>query len=205
VTLSTNVYVLDELVPHELFRYCQTLLSKYDDQGRTWRQMECSDTPDSWASNYPQGTWSIANKLGQGLPAILDITYRPGAPLATAEQASECTSDCDTDEDYHYHPRACWLDIDLDTSYSFTGPHGIGCGQLHALLVAEAGQWLDERNVRWEWRNEFTGEVHGGDERYARLLELGSGGDDATAWFTNIVKPAIEAHATTEGAEVEWS
>ena len=199
MTLSTNVYVLDETGPHELFRHAQTLLSKYDDQGRTWRQQVCSDKP-AYA-----GMWNIGNTVGQGLPAILDIRYRPGAPLHTPEQAAVHQDYCDKDCDGRRHDRPCWLDIDFDTSYGYHGPGGIGCGGLHALLVAELGGWLDQRKLRWEWRDEFTGDVHGGDDRYGRLLELASSGRKATAWFTDIVKPAIEAHAAVSGAGVTWS
>lgn len=208
MTLSTNIYVLDELGPHELFRYCQTLLSKYDEQGRTWRQMACSDEPRKvWGDpDHPReaGRWSISNQIGQGLPAILDITYRPGAPLYTPEQAAQCDKWCADDCDKDHYERACWLDIDFDTAYGYRGPNGMGCGDLHAALVAEVGQWLDKRGLRWEWRNEFTSEVHGGDDRYARLIDLASGGFEATAWFTSTVKPAIEALAAASGAEVEW-
>lgn len=204
MTLSTNVYVLDEVGPHELFRFCQTLLTKYDDEGRTWRQMRCSDEPAHEVWGMP-GAWNISNEIGQGLPAILDIKYRPGGPLRTPEQAAECEEYCGEDCDKDHYYRACWLDIDLDTSYGYRGPNGIGCGALHALLVAEMGNWLDERGLTWEWRNEFTSEVHGGETRYARLLELADGGREANEWFTGMVKPAIEAHARASGAEVEWS
>jgi hypothetical protein len=209
VTLSTNIYVLDECTPHELFRFCQTLLTKYDEQGRTWREQHCSDEPRKaffstglWSD---EGRWSISNEIGQGLPAILDIEYRPGAMLWTPAQAAECDDDCDEGCDKDHYFRACWLNIDFDTAYSYRGPNGIGCGGLHALLVAEVGNWLDARGLAWEWRNEFTGEVHGGETRYAQLLGLADGGRDAAEWFTGMVKPAIEAMAAEHGSEVEWS
>jgi hypothetical protein len=206
VTLSTNVYVLDEVSPHELFRFCQTLLTKYDEDGgyRPWNQQRCSDKPrEDWNGETwtKQGRWSIANQIGQGLPAILDITYHPGGPLTTAEQAEMCTGHCEPDDDYHYHPHACWLDIDFDTAYGYKDERGWGCGDLHAALVAELGEWLDAKGVRWEWRNEYTGEVHGGDDRYVRLIDLGVGGFEASAWFRTTVLPAIAADIAnrTEG------
>lgn len=186
MTLSTNIYVLDETGPHELFRHCQTLLTEHDEQGRTWRQQACSDEP----MKYTPGAWSISNQIGQGLPAILDIEYRPGAPLWTPEQAAECDDDCSEDCGGDHYVRACWLNIDFDTSYGYDH-NGMKCGDLHAVLVAQVGQWLDKRGLRWEWRNEFTGDVHGGDERYARLMDLASGGASATDWFKSTALPAI--------------
>jgi hypothetical protein len=190
VTLSTNIYVLDEVSPHELFRFCQTLLTKYDDEHRPWNRQKCSDKPAHLVWEMP-GAWNISNEIGQGLPAILDIKYRPGAPLR-AEAASH-DEDCDEECSGNYHDRACWLDIDFDTAYGYKDERGWGCGDLHAALVAELGEWLDAKGVRWEWRNEFTGEVHGGGDRYARLIDLGVGGFEASAWFRTTVMPAIAA------------
>jgi hypothetical protein len=204
VTLSTNIYVLDEVDVADLFRFGQELLAKYDDRtppmsadDQKWRER------DSWRGD---GSLGISNEIGQGLPAILDVGFRRGAPLTTAQQAATCTDDCDPDskecgpDGYHYHPHACWADIDFDTAYGYRDSRGWGCGDLHAVLVAEVGKWLDERGVRWEWRNEFNGDVHGGDDRYARLIDLVSGGADASAWFRTSVLPAIATLAAGGGA-----
>lgn len=191
MTLSTHVYVLDEVNVHELFRVCQTLLTKYDDAHRPPHKQRSTDQQGSWQGD---DIWSIRNHLGQGLPAILGITYRPDAPLWTAEDASTHTEDCEEDCDGDHYRRACWADIDFDTAYSARSC-GMGCGQIHAALVAEVGEWLDARNVRWEWRNEFTGEVHGGGDRYERLADLSISGEDAADWTNNTVLPAILRHA----------
>jgi len=205
VTLSTNVYVLDAVEIADLFRFGQELLAKYDDRtppmsadDQQWSERE------GWRGN---GSMMISNKIGQGLPAILDVTFRRGGPLTTAEQAAACTEDCDPDSEeygpdgYHYHPRACWANLDLDTAYGYRDARGRGCGDLHAVLVAEIGNWLDERGVRWEWKNEFTGDVHGGDDRYERLIELVSGGFEASAWLRTTVLPAIAAGVLDAGTE----
>lgn len=190
MTLSTNVYVLDKTDVREVFRFCQGMLSQYDEQMRTPEQQVWSDEERAWGR---PGARSIANRLGQGLPAILDISYRPDGPLREAQ--TECDQDCDPDEcSGMNHARFCWLDIDFDTAYGYRDAVGRGCGDLHAALVAELGQWLDAKGVRWEWHNEFTGEVHGGDDRYERLIDLCSGGFEATAWLRTSVLPAISAH-----------
>lgn len=206
MTLSTNIYVLDKVDVLELFRFCQTLLTQYDDRPIPQKpeNQQSTNEASTWR---PAGSWSIRNHLGQGLPAILDITYRPDGPLTTPEQAEQCTEDCDPadklldpdEERYHYHPRACWADIDFDTAYGYRDSAGRGCGDLHALLVAEVGNWLDQRGVRWEWRNEFSGTVHGDDERYVRLVDLASGGFEASAWMRATVLPAIANSLLDEG------
>jgi len=208
VTLSTDVYVLDEIDPLGVFRFCQGLLAKYDGRSGGPHPQSHNDTQDkSWDgepgefSAKPTDPWTIANKVGQGLPAWLMLHYRPAASLRTAEEAAEHDEDCnipgnddydpdrsDCDGSGYAHRTACWLSVDFDTAYGYKDKRGMGCGDLHAALVAEFGEWLTARRVRWLWRNEFTGEVHEGPER---LVELCSGGFEAQSWFTQTVLPAI--------------
>lgn len=196
MTLSTDVYILDEIDPGEVFQFCQGLLAKYDDRPGTHEQ-EWDDRA-TWRDD---GSRLLGNKIGQGLPAILDVTYRPSAPLATQEQSEAHTEDCDDDGDScrYNHPTACWLNVDFDTAYGYRDKRGWGCGDLHAALVAELGAWLDGRGVDWAWRNEFTGEVHSGPDRAEKLIELVSGGAEAGTWFRTMVVPAILAEAASNG------
>ncbi|TDD54563.1 hypothetical protein E1286_05060 [Nonomuraea terrae] len=202
MTLDTRVYVHDEIAYKDVWLKCNQLIGTKentrfrDEQDKTWRNGESFVEPGN--------AWSIGNLAGQGLCALLDISYRPGAPLRTAEQAAAHDEDiCNLPESSWYdaesgpcdgsdHRPACWLEVSFDTTYGYKGDNGEGCGDLHARLVAELGQWLDGRGVRWTWVNEFTGEVHSG---YERLIDLCSGGFEATAWFRTSVLPAIEAHA----------
>lgn len=200
MTLSTNVYVLDPVDVRELFHFAQGLLTRYDEGKRTPEQQRWSDEERHAVWGEP-GTRSIANKIGQNLPGILDISYRPDGPLRTPEQAAAHDDDCDEDCSGNHYRRACFADLDLDTAYSARFEGGMGCGDLHATLVAAIGKWLDERGIRWEWRNEFTGEVHGGDDRYERLIDLCSGGFEATAWFRTTALPAVLAHIASEGGK----
>jgi hypothetical protein len=194
MTLSTNVYVLDEIDHVEVFRFCQAMLTKYDEQRRTPDQQVWSDSASTWRGD---GIRVIANQIGQNLPGILDITYRSGGPLRAQDAGHD--EDCDETCSGKYHDRACWLDIDFDTAYGAKFDGGMGCGDLHAALVAELGRWLDAKGVRWEWRNEFTGDVHGGPDRYERLIDLVSGGFEATAWYRSSVLPAILVDRITGG------
>lgn len=218
MTLSTNVYVLDEIDPMEVFRYCQGLLARFDDERRPAEAQRWTNRQDmtfnlgEWTTE-PDNPWSLDNEPDQNLPAWLMMAYRPGAPLRTQADAEKHDPDCcnipgatfyDESEplcDGAYHSTACWLDIDFDTAYSYKSG-GRGCGDLHAALVGLLGQWLSEKGVTWKWRNEFTGEVH---DDAASLVELVTGGADASAWLNNIVKPAINAEVESKGGRVEWS
>ncbi|MET7776294.1 hypothetical protein ABZU94_10545 [Streptomyces mirabilis] len=205
MTLDTRIYVLDKADPQETFRFCRDLL------GATDRHVSYDRQDVSYVNGQrliePGSPWTLGNELDQGLPALLDISYRPDAPLRTPEQAAEHDEDicnlpgrdwydaeagpCDGT---HAFNRACWLTVSFDTAYGYSDTRGYGCGDLHAEYVAKLGQWLDERGVRWEWMNEFTGEIHSG---YTRLIDLASGGFQASAWFRTSVLPII----TAEGGE----
>jgi len=176
VTLDTRIYVQNAVDPKLAFVKCNQLLGAHEG-------VRSSDDGHC-----------ISNRPDQGLAAWLMICY--GSPLRDGT-CPRMPHDPDDDEEcWDSHNPACFLEISLDTSYSYTGPDG-GCGDLHARIVAELGQWLDERGARWCWRNEFTGEVH---ERYAGLTELGGGGAEASKWFREIAAPAIAAHIAAGGA-----
>lgn len=213
MTLSTDVYVLDQVDPHEVFAECQRLLSLYDEHHRAPAQQTHEDRQDcTWRGGQrtteASSPWTISNEPCQNLPAWLFVHYRPGAPLRTAEQSAEhdeeiCTlpgcgwwTEGESEAcDGKWHPPACWLSVDFDTAYGYKH-NGMGCGDLHAVLVAELGKWLDARSVRWSWKNEYTGEVHDSAEK---LIELVSGGFEASAWFQTTALPAILASVRDGG------
>ncbi|MFC5744764.1 hypothetical protein [Actinomadura rugatobispora] len=185
MTLNTSVYVLDEINYKYVWVRANQLIGATEatrfrnEQVKTWQNGEGKPEPGN--------AWSIGNNAGQGLCALLDIHYRPDAPLRAKDGGCEwyCDPDC---EDEH-RSRACWLEVSFDTGYGHRDQQGRGCGDLHASLVADLGKWLDERGVRWLWENEFTGEIHSG---YERLIDLCTSGFEATAWFRSTVLPAIE-------------
>lgn len=204
MTLSTDVYILDEVDAREVFRFCQGLLTKYDDprhlapESMQVRDEQDTGTPGVWEVQ-PGNPWSLDNKPDQGLPAWLMSAYRPDGPLRA--EAPGHDEDCDEDCTGKYHDRACWMSLDFDTAYGYRDSRDWGCGDLHAALVAELGEWLTGRGIRWEWRNEFTGDVHIGVDG---LEELGSKGAEASAWFRNMALPALLMHqAESGGGKVE--
>jgi hypothetical protein len=192
MTLDTRIYVHGPVDHREAFVVFNRLLGAHegirfsDEQDKSYRDGE-------WAV-FPDSPWTIANDPDQGLPGWLMIHYRPEAPLRTAAAVAACDEDCEPDCDGTYHSRACHLEVSIDTAYSYHGPDG-GCGDLHARLVAEFGHWLDGKGVRWQWKNEFTGEVHWG---YEGLTELGAGGLAALEWFATAALPAIAAHISED-------
>lgn len=189
--LDTCMYVHDEVKVRDLFAECRRLLGATTE---TWQDRDVSQY-------YGEGVWSIGNDIGQGLPALLDIKYRPHAPLRTDPDA--CTYFCDPSDDedpWHHHTPAMWCEVSFDTAYSYHDSYG-GCGALHARLLFDLGQWLDERGAAWSWVNEFDGAVYGGDDRYRKLSELTRGGQEAMRWFKATVEPVIVAACEQAGAE----
>lgn len=199
MTLNTKIYLHAQVDIPEFFEFCQRALLAFDGNARSLEAVIWSDEDSYWND----GSWARANQLGQGLPAILDLTYRPDAPLLTVEQSEQhndyCNDDGDCDGSSHTPPN--WATVSLDTAYGYSDPHrGWGCGDLHAALIRLFGDYLDKHAVHFSWENEFTGEVHDG---YNNLDDLGAQGANAGEWFRGTVLPMIEAQAAIEGGTVE--
>jgi hypothetical protein len=199
MTLDSRFYALDEVDPHEVFQFCRGLIGATD--RHTFEDRQDITYLQGARLIEPGNPWTISNSPGQGLPAWLMLHYRPGAPLRTADEAAAHDEDCNLPENAgyaeewgpckgEYHRRSCWLTVSFDTAYGYKDDRGYGCGDLHAEYIAKLGQWLDSKGVRWEWENEFTGEIHTG---YSQLVGLASGGFEASAWFRTTVLPAIAA------------
>jgi hypothetical protein len=188
MTLDTRVYVHDRIDYREVFVKCNQLIGAHE--GIEFTDEPIPDYENGERVPGPEGgNWFIWNKPGQGLCALLDVTYRKNAPLRTpGDHSRYCEPDVDECDGTCAPP--CWLEISLDTAYSYRGDQGEGCGDLHAHLVAELGKWLESKGIRWSWKNEFTGEVH---EGYDHLIDLCSGGFEASAWFATSVAPVISA------------
>jgi hypothetical protein len=186
MTLNTNVFVLDPINPHELFAAVLAIVAA-----------ESGQTPEMCRTE-DDGKGTLETTVGQGLCAWFRLRYNGDGPLYTAEQRAAriaihdkwCETDCDGSG--HYDPdlflsRPCAVKFDLDTGYSYRDTKG-GCGDLHARIVGAAGAWLDARSVRWEWENEFTGDVYTGHDG---LDTLGTGGEEAANWMRTSVLPAL--------------
>lgn len=190
MTLDTRIYIHGPVDYREVFVKCNQLIGAHE--GIRFTDEPVADWQDGERKPGPEdGPWTIWNEPGQGLCALLDMSYRKAAPLRRPGDHSRY---CDGPEDGCDGTGACgpcWLEVSFDTAYGYRGPEG-GCGNLHARLVAELGQWLDGKGIRWQWKNEFTGEIHWG---YDRLTDLCDGGAEATTWFRDIVEPAIAAIA----------
>lgn len=197
MTMTTRIRVFDPVDPHEFFRFGQSVLAQRDTKKRPVEEQIFTDKQSEW--EWDKGCWTIANRLGQDLPGIWDVDYRPGAPLFTEDVGHD--DDCDEDCSGNYHDKACWLTASIDTTYSYRDEHG-GCGNLHAWFIAQLINWCNERSAKWEWYDESGGEWYSSAED---LVHLCTSGAAAQNWFRNIVQPAIEADAASRGVKVDWS
>lgn len=143
MTLSTDVYIQGPVDLHALRSVVQAALAEFDEYGRTPDQQLWEGESDTF-----RNSWSTT--VGQGLPAWTFIHY--GSDVAW-RQPNE------VDEDGFVTP-AHFAAIDFDTAYGYRGENGETCSALHVQLMTRVGKWLDEQSVPWQWRDEFTGEVH---------------------------------------------
>ena len=199
MTLNTSIYLHGAVDIPEFFEFCQRALLAFDEQARSLDQVIWSDK-EGWRG---EGSRYRGSQLGQGLPAILDISYRPDGALRTVEAAAKHDEYCNEegDCDGSGHTPAHWAEVSLDTAYGWQDPHrGWRCGDLHAALIRLFGARLDELGVPFSWENEYTGEVHDGCNN---LDELGKASKGAAEWFNNVAMPAIQAHARENGGTVQ--
>ena len=154
MTLSTYVYILDEVDPKEVFDWVNTNLLKVKDPiTETFRDAE----EYSWVADKSSTEMTRWNRVGQGFDAWFITHYREGAPLYVEDQYETE----DFEEPYLTSP-ACYMSLDFDTAYGYRGVDGEGCDDLHASYIVKLHDWLAKKGVRIRWKNEFTGEIFDG-------------------------------------------
>jgi hypothetical protein len=195
MTLNTEVIATTPCDGVEIFHKCRQLLGATGSHPFAEKpEQEWDCTSRAW---HDTDVRHLGNRAGIGLDALLWVYYRPQLePRRTPEEAAAHDENCEPDCDGTgwSHEPACWVEIHFDTAYGFRDEQGRGCGDLHAALLFELGQWFDERNIGWGWQNEFTGEWHY-EDKYEALKELCADGGRAMAWFTESVQPLIESAA----------
>jgi hypothetical protein len=130
----------------------------------------------------------ISTTIGQGLPGIVDMNYREGGAMLNPEPTYDEYEDENGVTIVVPDDPRCTLTLGWDTAYTFTGPGGMGCTQLHAVALAHLYQWASNKGVSMSWHNEYNGTWHEGLDG---LAEFFGDGDKAMSWFGNAVVPAI--------------
>lgn len=92
---------------------------------------------------------------------------------------------------YDRWPQPHAIRVNWDTSYSYRGPNGQSCNDLHAYYIVALGRWLSDRGIRWCWHNEYSGEWFDGVNGLETLSQAGA---EAQDWFHAVAVPAIAAH-----------
>jgi len=137
MTLSTHIRLVDPVPPERVFQFCQSLLG--DPEMMLWEHED----------GYMPGCKMYHNRVGQGYASMLFVEYHPDGPLPRYEDLERWPDEPDTS------PSGCCIDIFLDTTYGYTGPHGGGCADLHAWIITQVVAQFP--GAFW-WKNENTGE-----------------------------------------------
>jgi hypothetical protein len=211
MTLSTKIYVQGEIGALDVFNFLVHQLLEFDSNRRDFAAVRTTAEADTnWRTKQPTGLWTMKTVIGQGLPAWTMVLYRPGGEYTSdAEARAHDAEICNMPDADHYdrdepvcdgaqHDPACHLMVDMDTAYGFHGPNGMSCSALHGVMIVRLGEMLRERGVSWQWRNEYTGELHSGFDGLGGLLNAG---DEANAWFNGVALPAILADIAKREAE----
>lgn len=135
MTLHTRIAVTSpDVDPDQAFRYARHLLGAQEHTYSTQR--------------YGSSGWMM--NPDQQLPALMWVEHHHGKKLPLFEDQ---THDVNTGDEWSYQP-ATYTMIHFDTGYFYSGWNGAACGDLHAWLVREIGQWLDHQNAPWTWQDE---------------------------------------------------
>lgn len=164
MTLNTDVVIHGKPDRREVFDFCRAILG-------------CPN------SLFSEDEHSIANNPGQGFAAWLTV-YGPEEQTRTVYGPDD---DADDGREVSWEPPA-FCRVNLDTTYGYQGPDGERCGVLHARIIRAIHAWCEARGLTITWQNEFRCTWHRGLDE---IDGLGVGGEKATAWFRDVVLPAI--------------
>jgi hypothetical protein len=167
MTMSTSVYIREPVSPERLFRFMQSLLSggPQDDYHRPPGQPYTRPDGSTWEPPEMDTHGQWGNRIGQGLPAIIEVEYGADGPLVVNHYDCEAEPEwceCEPGGPHIVDPLRQWEPLTVkawfDTAYSYTAPNGAGCGDLHAFLVSSIATWLDAQpgSPGFVWSNGET-------------------------------------------------
>lgn len=181
MTMSTSVYVRGPVNPERLFRFMQAALSEspqvdyHRPPGQPYVRPDGSTYEPSDMNTC--GVWG--NRIGQGLPAILDVEYGADGPLSVEYYDCEaepewcsCADGAPHEVDRLRAFEPLCVKVWFDTTYGYKADNGARCGDLHAHLVATVATWLADQPGApgFVWSN---GETDITSDTLDRLHELG--------------------------------
>lgn len=113
-------------------------------------QYSAWDSPDPTSDNRYRHTMTPGHHmdLGQGLPALMWVDHNNGALLSRGEfHDDDCEAGC-------YCGPEGYVEINYDTAYGYRAENNASCGDLHAWITREIGQWLTDLGATWQWYDE---------------------------------------------------
>lgn len=185
MTLSTYIVVRAtedvEQTAEKIYQLCRGLLG----------------TPESVEPEREVGVGGvnrIDHRPGIGLPAWLLTSYRPGGPSRVPDGEDWDKYEREARDEDPFDNGWGSIQINFDTAYSYRGPNGEGCSQLHALYITALARSFEELGLDWKWRDEYQGEWY---DKLDHVDEFGGFHDKPGGpadWFENLVVPAILAN-----------
>jgi hypothetical protein len=194
MTLNTKVYVQGSV--------------DWDDF-HGWVNRELLKAPDA---AFTRTDHSLSNRMGQGLIAIFELSWSdvPQQYVSYILDQEDYRDEYDSDEEHQVavaefaaefadeveRARVAteaigdyYAEFSFDTGYGYK-QDGRGCSDLHGTFLVKAyREYFEPRGVDFVWKNEFTGDLYKNLDGIETLLD---GGAEATAWFENVLIPAVE-------------
>lgn len=119
---------------------------------------------------------------GIGLGALASMMYNVHGGDVLQPIYDEETYDLDQadGEELFYTPTA-FITLGFDTGYAYKGDNGAGCGDYHAWIIQELGEWLDSQGATWTWYDESG---YGWKEEWDHLSANDLGPNISKTWGT---------------------
>ncbi len=194
MTLDTRIFIYDSVDHMETFeKVCELLdipdtKNFRDEVGQPYGCVPGREISNEVAQGFDAWVMTYSNPEGIRLSEeYLQEQVRWNAKMRETypDEADDIVDPTSTDPEAGVH----FMQISMDTGYGGRSTRGESCTELHARVIAQLGQWLDERGLNWGWYNEYNGKYY---SKYDGLNEFLRGGLGAMDWFQNLALPAIQ-------------
>lgn len=192
MTLTTDLLICEPVNPERVFKYAMSLLAQNVASEPRWDHTDAGEGRGYGDAHY-------VTECGQGLPAWLWVHYLPDGPLVWYDDER---LGWELEDDPAFMPpwwnQHC-VRVNVDTGYSYRGPGGGGCDDLHAWFLTEMAAWLANQGIaKWVWKTDIIGDwneglagvTEFGDPVAGSLLVRSSSGEHAPAGATGSADPA---------------
>ncbi len=162
--VKTAIHLHGQVNPEELYDNAVNAILTYDTV--TWSDIHKIDMP---VIEQP----GVQMLVPVGGHIKMMVSYRKdGKPLSDEGDFLLRRAACDNPDcepGHHYPAHEMIVAFATDVTYSAAG--AANCGQIHAALIYQIGNWLEDQGVSWTWASLLNPETHSGYDNLNKMDE----------------------------------